>query len=166
MNDLNAASWQSGGHTISIPVFKEFVLPSSANAYLTSSLPSTVSWQNRTSSPNATTLSSNAVLISTPVSGAVPRRRSPFGPSRQDGPSQPPQVQHTYSYETSQASTASNGGGAGAGCGAQLEDGKHVSAANLVGVEKQLVSRTQQEVKTQQVVTCSVPDIAPVLLPK
>ncbi|XP_022686065.1 catenin delta-2-like isoform X2 [Varroa jacobsoni] len=75
----------------------------------------------------------------------------------QDGPSQP-QVQHTYTYESSQATIASNGGGAAGAAGpgtggTQLEDSKHLPAANLVGIEKQLVSRTQQEVKTQQVKT-------------
>ncbi|XP_028966332.1 catenin delta-2 [Galendromus occidentalis] len=64
----------------------------------------------------------------------------------QDGPSQPPQVQHSYSYESSQATASSNGGGQ------QLEE-KHLTAASLVGHEKQLISRTQQEIKTQQVKT-------------
>lgn len=111
-----------------IPEFKEFVLPRSVHADI-----------SRTSSP----IFSRTLNIAAP-STCPPRL------SRQDGSSQPPQVQHSYSYENSQASsTASNGGASGAA--AQLEDGKQLGPGNLVGLEKQLVSRTQQEVKTQQV---------------
>lgn len=128
-----------------VPVFKEFVFPHFMHAHSTPR--HLMGFQP-----------SNHVLACSNVFEHV----NPSGPSRQDGPSQPPQVQHSYSYETSQASSTASNGGATAAGGSQLEDSKHLGPANLVGLEKQFISRTQQEVKTQQVPQCHLPCRPPV----
>lgn len=132
-------------HPFSVPAFKEFVLSSS---YLTHAHSTSSSKSTSRQLPLLNRMTSLAALHASQWSSSLPR-------NRQDGPSQP-QVQHTYTYESSQATIASNGGGAAGAAGpgtggTQLEDSKHLPAANVVGIEKQLVSRTQQEVKTQQV---------------